>query len=152
MLTGFAQRAAVAHAVYSPEVRRPVEVGADQEQQLVTWLSKRLGTPVQGTGAEARSATSSIGGRLLARRERAGRAVHVPATAPASGSPLYVTREPAEGDDGAPAAFQLRRATGSVNVFYWVDKDFGYALSAPADRAGADAASSHEVYRQLGGR
>ena len=27
--TGFAQRAAIAHAVYSPDVRRAVEVGAD---------------------------------------------------------------------------------------------------------------------------
>jgi anti-sigma factor RsiW len=36
-----AHRAAVAHAVYSPEVRHPVEVGADQEAHLVAWLSKR---------------------------------------------------------------------------------------------------------------
>src|SRR5262245_49912239 len=33
----FVKRAAVAHAVYSPEVRHPVEVGADQEQHLVAW-------------------------------------------------------------------------------------------------------------------
>jgi len=39
----WARRAAVAHAVYSPEVRHPVEVGADQEAHLVAWLSKRLG-------------------------------------------------------------------------------------------------------------
>ena len=42
-----ARRAAVAHAVYSPEVRHPVEVGADQEQHLVTWLSKRLGLKIK---------------------------------------------------------------------------------------------------------
>lgn len=39
----FACIAAVAYAVYSPEKRHPVEVGADQEQHLVNWLSKRLG-------------------------------------------------------------------------------------------------------------
>ena len=38
--TGFAQRAAVAHAVFSPDVRRAVEVSADHEDQLVAWLSK----------------------------------------------------------------------------------------------------------------
>ena len=38
---GFVKRAAVAHATYSPEVRHPVEVGADQEQHLVAWLSDR---------------------------------------------------------------------------------------------------------------
>src|SRR5688572_23746325 len=31
----FAQRAAVAHVVYTPDARRPVEVGADQREQLV---------------------------------------------------------------------------------------------------------------------
>jgi hypothetical protein len=31
-LTGFARRAAVAHLVYSPDVRRPVELGADQSR------------------------------------------------------------------------------------------------------------------------
>ena len=35
--TGFAQRAAVAHAVYSPEQRRPVEVDAAHGDQSV-WL------------------------------------------------------------------------------------------------------------------
>ena len=56
-LTGFAQRAAIAHVVYSPDVRRPVEVGADQEQALVTWLTKRMGSAVRAPSL-ARSATS----------------------------------------------------------------------------------------------
>lgn len=34
----FARQAAVAHVVYSPEVRHPVEVGADQEAHLAAWL------------------------------------------------------------------------------------------------------------------
>ena len=42
-----ARRAANAHAVYVPEVRHPVEVGADQEAHLVQWLSKRLAVPVR---------------------------------------------------------------------------------------------------------
>ena len=60
----WARRAAIAHVVYSPEVRHPVEVGADQEAHLVAWLSKRLGTPLKvphlgGLGY------SLVGGRLL---------------------------------------------------------------------------------------
>ena len=42
-----AHRAAIAHAVYSPEVRHPVEVSADQQDHLVRWLSKRLGTDLR---------------------------------------------------------------------------------------------------------
>lgn len=61
-LEGFAQRAAVAHAVYSPDPRRPVEVGADQEQALVTWLTRRLG------GAVHPPALSSVGYELIGGR------------------------------------------------------------------------------------
>ena len=51
----FARQAAVAHAVYAPEVRHPVEVSAAQQEHLVQWLSKRLGRPLKipdlvGTG------------------------------------------------------------------------------------------------------
>ena len=56
----FVKRAAMAHATYSPEVRHPVEVGADQEQHLVTWLSKRLGAQGRAPKLEA------VGYRLVA--------------------------------------------------------------------------------------
>ena len=51
-----ARRAAIAHATYSPEVRHPVEVGADQEAHLVAWLSKRLGAPAARAASSRRSA------------------------------------------------------------------------------------------------
>src|SRR5690348_3304271 len=59
-----ARRAAIAHATYSPEVRHPVEVGADQEQHLVAWLSKRLGTQLRVPHL-ASVGYSLVGGRLL---------------------------------------------------------------------------------------
>jgi anti-sigma factor RsiW len=62
--TGFAQRAAIAHAVYSPDQRRPVEVGADHEDQLVTWLSKRMGAPMKPPHVQALGYPLD-GGRLL---------------------------------------------------------------------------------------
>jgi predicted lipoprotein with Yx(FWY)xxD motif len=43
----FAARASMAHAVYVPEVKRPVEVDGAHEDQLVTWLSKRMGAPMR---------------------------------------------------------------------------------------------------------
>ena len=42
-----ARRAALAHAVYSPEVRHPVEGGADPEAHHVAWRSKRRGTQLR---------------------------------------------------------------------------------------------------------
>src|SRR6185312_11907936 len=62
--TVIARRAAIAHATYSPEVRHPVEVGADDEQHLVNWLSKRLGVKVRAPKLEE-AGMSLVGGRLL---------------------------------------------------------------------------------------
>lgn len=60
----WARRAAVAHVVYSPEVRHPVEVAADQEAHLVAWLSKRLGTPLKIPRLDGLG-FALVGGRLL---------------------------------------------------------------------------------------
>ena len=56
---------------------------------------------------------------------------------------LYVTREVA----GQDAAFKFGQ-DGPVNVFYWVDDQFGYAISAGADRDELMKVSQ-EVYKQL---
>ena len=146
-LSGFALRAAVAHAVYTPEVRRPVEVNADQEQQLVTWLSKRLGTPIRAPGLKD-IGYELIGGRLLP-GESGPVAQFMYHDATGRRLTLYVTREPPKTAGTVPTAFRFGR-DGAVNVFYWVDKDFGYALSSSAERQEL-ARVAHEVYRQLGG-
>jgi anti-sigma factor RsiW len=53
-----------AHVVYAVEVRHPVEVGAGQEAQLVTWLSHRLGLSLTAPDLGAQG-FELIGGRLL---------------------------------------------------------------------------------------
>ena len=148
---GFAQRAAVAHAVYSPDVRRAVEVSADQEDQLVAWLSKRMGTPMKPPHLQALGYTLD-GGRLLPGGQGpvAQFMYHDPAGAKLT---LYVSREisaldPAsKGAANADTAFRFARE-GNTNVFYWVDGAFGYAISADADKAEL-ARVSGEVYQQL---
>ena len=59
-----ARQAAIAHAVYAPEVRHPVEVPATEEQHLVAWLSKRLGTGLKAPKL-APLGYELVGGRLL---------------------------------------------------------------------------------------
>ena len=56
-------RAAVAHAVYVPEVRHAVEVKA-QEEHLSRWLTKRLEVPVKLFDLRAQG-FELVGGRLL---------------------------------------------------------------------------------------
>jgi anti-sigma factor RsiW len=150
--SGFAQRAAVAHAVYTPEQRRPVEVDAAHEDQLIAWLSKRMGAPMKPPHLQALGYALE-GGRLLPGgqgpvaqfmyRDEAG-----------SRLTLYVSNEVGDvsvagngTDKNKDTAFRFARE-GKVNVFYWVEGRFGYAISADADRA-ALARVSGEVYQQL---
>ena len=58
------RRAATAHAVYTPEVRHPVEVAAEQEAHLVRWLSKRLGAPIRAPDL-TEAGYELVSGRLL---------------------------------------------------------------------------------------
>lgn len=117
------RQAAVAHAVFSPDVRRPVEVTAEQEEQLVKWLSKRLGTAV------APPKLGSLGYELVGGRLLPGNAGPVAQFMYQDGAgqrlTLYVTTENAQNRD---TAFRFARE-GEVNVFYWIDGKFGYALS-----------------------
>jgi len=136
----FAHRAAVAHAVYSPEQRRPVEVDAAHEDQLVTWLSKRMGAPMKPPHLQALGFALE-GGRLLPGgqgpvaqfmyRDASGRRLT-----------LYVSNEGV-----GQTAFRYAQQ-GPINVFYWVDGRFGYAISAEADRDVLQAVAN-EVYQQL---
>ena len=126
-----ARSAAVAHVTYSPEVRHPVEVGADQEAHLVAWLSKRLGAPVRAPALDV-VGFSLIGGRLLpgdgdpaAGTDPAPVAQFMYQSAKGQRITLYVRTE--SGDHGE-TAFRFARE-GRVRVFYWIDRNFGYALS-----------------------
>ncbi len=122
-------RAAVAHAVYSPEVRHPVEVGSDQEAHLVAWLSKRLGTTLR-VPRLAPLGYDLLGGRLLP-GDRGPVAQFMYADPGGKRLTLYVARA----DSGeAGTAFRFSQE-GTVGVFYWVDRSMGYALSAELPRA-----------------
>ena len=144
-LTGFAHRAAVAHVVYTPDGRRPVEVGADQEQQLVTWLSRRIGTPVKAPTLGG-IGYSLIGGRLLP-GDKGPVAQFMYHDGTGQRLTLYVTREAPLVGGQAQTAFQFGH-DGPVNVFYWVDRNFGYAISSNAERSELMRVVQ-EVYRQL---
>lgn len=136
------QQAAVAHVVFSPDVRRPVEVSAENEDQLVTWLSKRLGTPVRPPRLSV-IGYELIGGRLLP-----GNAGPVAQFMyhDSSGQrlTLYVTTENTANQE---TGFRFARE-GQVNVFYWIDGKFGYALSAGIPK-GELARVATAVYDQL---
>ncbi|HSG23723.1 MAG TPA: anti-sigma factor [Azonexus sp.] len=141
-MTPLPRQAAVAHVVYSPDIKRPVEVTADQEDQLVKWLSKRLGTPVSPPKLSALG-YELIGGRLLPGNSGpVAQFMYHDSTG--QRLTLYVSTE---NTDGRDTGFRFARE-GQVNVFYWVDRKFGYALSAGIDK-GELARVATAVYDQL---
>jgi len=138
----FVRQSAMAHVVYAPEVMRPVEVGVDREHELVKWVSSRLGTDVHPP-VLTRNGFELMGGRIL----------------PGSDGPIaqFMYRD-AQGErvtlcishrkvNSNTTAFKLYQ-DGLVNVFYWVDGDFGYAVSGGIDRKML-LDLSHDVYAQL---
>ena len=138
-----ARRAAIAHATYSPEVRHPVEVGADQEQHLVAWLSKRLGVKVQAPKLDA-AGMSLVGGRLLP-GESGPVALFMYQTQSGRRLTLYVRAEPKQNRE---IAFRYAREN-NVGVFYWIDRESGYALaSADLDKEELLRVATM-VYKQL---
>jgi anti-sigma factor RsiW len=136
------RQAAIAHVVYAPEVRHPVEVGADQEDHLVKWLSKRLGTDLK-TPKLAALGYELVGGRLLS--GPAGPVAHFMYQEPKGQRlTLYVSAQ--KGEHGQ-TAFRFSQEN-RVSVFYWIDGNYGYALSGEIDRE-ALLGVANVVYKQL---
>ncbi|HET9735345.1 MAG TPA: anti-sigma factor [Burkholderiales bacterium] len=138
-----ARRAALAHATYAPEVRHPVEVGADQEQHLVAWLSKRLGSPVRAPKLDGEG-MALVGGRLLP-GETGPVAQFMYQCARGRRVTLYVRTE---APDHRETAFRYAREN-NVRVFYWIDRTFGYALSSADLERDELLKLANAAYRQL---
>ncbi|OEZ82679.1 hypothetical protein JAB6_31900 [Janthinobacterium sp. HH104] len=138
-----ARSAAIAHAVYTPEVRHPVEVGAEQEAHLVQWLSKRLGTKLQPP-ALSPLGYHLIGGRLLPGDGDGPVAQFMYEDGGGKRLTLYVAKERAGRQETAFRYTQEKE----LSVFYWIDGQLGYALSAnlPKQELGKIAGA---VYAQL---
>ena len=151
------QRAAVAHSVYVPEVRHPVEVRA-QEEHLSRWLTKRLNVQVKLFDLREQG-FELVGGRLLP--DAAGpsaqlmyEAIVPPGAASAEGAPkpARVTVYLRKPDNATPAAFRYEQQ-GELGMFYWVEGQSehgapcGYALVGALPRAQL-LAMAESIYRQ----
>jgi anti-sigma factor RsiW len=121
-------RAARAHLVYSPEVRHPVEVDAKDRDHLVKWLSKRLDRPLKIPSLSSEG-FELLGGRLLPGTDGPV-AQFMYQDASGKRLTLYVAQRH-KGDK--ETAFRFAQENG-VQVFYWIDDDCGYAISAEIDR------------------
>ena len=120
--------AAIAYAVYSPEVHHPVEVKGDQEQHLVNWLSKRMGRTIKAPKLDSLG-MHLLGGRLLASDDGPG-ALLMYENAKGKRVVLYACIS----DDQKTTAFRFAEQD-EVSVFYWHDQAISYALAGEISRA-----------------
>lgn len=153
---GWVQRARVAHVVYTPEVRHPVEVKA-QEEHLARWLTRRLDVPVKLFDLRAQG-FELVGGRLLPDADGPSAQLMYqelePAGAPRApdARPVRVTVYLRKPDADTPAAFRYEQQ-GTLGMFYWVEgrseqgKPCGYAIvgELPRERL---LALAEAIYRQ----
>jgi anti-sigma factor RsiW len=136
------QPATFAHVVYSPEIRHPVEVSADQEQHLVSWLSKRMDADIHAPDLIPQG-YHLVGGRLLPSTNRMA-AQFMYEREDGQRATLYVRRGAWENE---ATAFHFEQE-GALKIFYWIDGPLGYALIGDVDRSELQQLSE-AVYEQL---
>ncbi len=141
-ITGLvAQPALAAHKIYSVEKRHAVEVGADEEQHLVKWLSKRLDFPLRMPKLEHLD-FQLIGGRLLS-VESGPAAQFMFENSSANRITLFATQ-----NKGPRESMFRFTSSGATNTFFWQDENIAYAIIGELDRDQL-LKISKQVYAQL---
>lgn len=143
-------QAAVAYTVFTPEVRHPVEVRADEAQHLMSWLSNRMGRPIKAPNLDD-AGWHLMGGRLLPVVEERPGNRHVACQfmfERSDGARLTVYYKDAAAPNAEATAFRYAQQPNGVGVVYWYDDKLGYAIAGklPKDQLQALA---HTVYDQF---
>lgn len=136
-----AEDAIAAHTIYAAEQRHAVEVGADDKDHLLAWLSKRVGVTLVAPDLQAEG-FHLVGGRLLpAGQKTAGLLLYEDAKG--NRVSIYVT---AEGEEKSKGIYKLE--AGGASAVYWLDEGWGCAVvgTLPQDQL-LDV--GRKAYRQL---
>lgn len=134
-----ADSAIAAHDVYAAEKLHVVEVGADQKEHLLGWLSRRLGTTLVAPDLTAHG-YQLIGGRLLPAAEKSAAQFMYQDHAGERIS-LYVARDSSNRETG----FRFVQE-GSTRALYWLDEGYGCAIAGtvPEETLTAIANTAYE--------
>jgi anti-sigma factor RsiW len=121
-----ADAAIEAHRLYINEVRHPIEVRANEEH-LLRWLSRRVGSPVHAPDL-AEEGLKLMGGRLLPGPKSPTALIMYEGT---TGERVTVTCTSA-GREGQ-TAFKWRQA-GEFGALAWIEGGLAFVVAGPADR------------------
>ncbi|MCB1756208.1 MAG: anti-sigma factor [Gammaproteobacteria bacterium] len=134
--------AAFAHKVFSAEVRHPVEVGADQQEHLVAWLSNRMKTEIRAPSLADQGYTL-MGGRLLPSTNRMA-AQFMYQHQNGERVTLYIRKGEWDAEETA-LRFAEQDGTG---VSYWINGPMAYSIVGQLEQNKL-LALSETVYPQL---
>jgi anti-sigma factor RsiW len=140
----FAERADIAYAVFAPEQRHAVEVGASQQDHLVTWLSNRLKRSVT-IPSLTEYGFQLVGGRLLPGEEGPA-AQFMYQNAAGERLTLYMTTATIRRNDSKIRMLK----DGPRMTYYWAWDRVGYALSGQIGEAKLQAIA-YDTCKELGG-
>ncbi|MGH9839194.1 MAG: anti-sigma factor family protein [Blastocatellia bacterium] len=127
--------------VYASDIRHPIEVGAEQKEHMLSWLSKRLGEKVVAPDITDEGFTL-IGGRLVAYAEKPA-ALIMYENPKGERLTLMIGHNENNRDTGFRFSDQ-----GNIQTLYWIDGPLGYALSASIGRDRLQSVA-HSLNRQL---
>lgn len=116
-----------AFLIYASEVRHPVEVGADQQAHLATWLGKRLDYPLTIPDLSPLG-FSLVGGRLVPVNGKAGAMLMYE-----DGTGQRLTVLLGRNKDNRETSFRIA-TEGGIGTFYWIDGEMGYAITGEVPR------------------
>ena len=128
-----------AHKLYISEVRHPIEVKAE-EDHLLPWLSRRLGTPLRAPDLEGFN-LKLLGGRLLPGVVGPA-AMFMYEGANGERFTIYCSRI-----DAAPTAFRYD-SEGGFGAVRWIEGKYGWVVSGPKEKAKLKAVAS-AAYDQI---
>jgi anti-sigma factor RsiW len=128
----FARQAANAHLLYAPDLRHPVEFGADQQDSLLLWLSERLGEALHAPNLQTLG-FKLVGGRLLpAAGQPAAQLMYE--NSDARRITVYIRARWTTPLNGAHDGTVSFASEDGVSMVYWIEGPFAYALIGPIDR------------------
>lgn len=131
-----------AFLIYASEVRHPVEVYADEEAHLATWLGKRLSIADFKVPNLQLLGYRLVGGRLLPVAGKPG-AMFMYEDQTGKRLTVIVGRNP----DNETTSFRFA-SSGNLETFYWIDGGLGYAVSGEISRTALQKVAE-ECYRQF---
>lgn len=131
-----------AYQVYTVDTRHPVEIGADQTEHMLAWLSKRLKHLISLPRLQTHG-FELLGGRLLSMQKGSPAAQFMYENKKGERITYLVSKNTCYRNTN----FNFK-STDDINTFYWMDSGVAYSVSGEVSRSNL-LAISKDINQQV---